>query len=87
MPPATWKLNIWAAKMNAAMTPISGIDRSSSVLLAWRTAYASTTTVTTQKKIDIGTLRNRSGAWSAGSRRAAPSAAIADMANIRVHSR
>ena len=30
MPPATWKLNIWAAKMNAAITPMSGIARSSS---------------------------------------------------------
>ena len=31
VPPTTWKLNIWAAKMKAAMTPISGIARSSSV--------------------------------------------------------
>ena len=40
VPPATWKLNIWAAKMNAAMTPMSGTDRSSIVRLVSRTAIA-----------------------------------------------
>ena len=46
VPPTTWKLNIWAAKMNAAVTPISGIARSSSVSLVLRTETASTTIVT-----------------------------------------
>ena len=45
VPPTTWKLNIWAAKMNAAVTPSSGTARSSSVRFVRRTAIARTTTV------------------------------------------
>ena len=56
MPPTTWKLNIWAAKMNAAVTPISGTARSSSVALVLRTAIARTTIVTSPH-----TRRDRDG--------------------------
>ena len=66
MPPATWKLNICAAKMNAAVTPIRGTARSSRCRLVRRTAIAMTTAVTTQKVMDTGALRNRSAAWSPG---------------------
>jgi hypothetical protein len=38
VPPTTWKLNIWAAKMNAAVTPIRGMARSSNVSFVRLTA-------------------------------------------------
>ena len=41
VPPTTWKLNIWAAKMKAAVTPMRGIARSSKVSFVFFTATAS----------------------------------------------
>ena len=40
VPPMTWKLNIWAAKMKAAITPIRGMARSSRVSFVFLTASA-----------------------------------------------
>ena len=70
VPPMTWKLNIWAAKMNAAITPSSGTARSSSVAFVRRTATARTTIVTSHIAAATGIDRKPSGAcsWSGGAR-------------------
>ena len=62
MPPTTWKLNIWAAKMKAAMTPMSGIARSSSVWFVRWTAKARTTAVMAHMTAATREHRNPSGA-------------------------
>ena len=61
VPPATGKLSICAAKMNAAVTPSSGMRRSSSRPFVLRTATASTATVGTQHAAATPVLRNPSG--------------------------
>ena len=83
MPPTTWKLNIWAAKMNAAVTPISGTARSSRVLLVLRTATVSTTIVTSHIAPAIGIDRNPSGACIWGGAGVVSSPDPMSAANIR----
>ena len=61
VPPATGKLSICAAKMKAAITPISGTCFSPSDLFVLEMAIPTVTAVIAQKSREITRLRNPSG--------------------------
>jgi hypothetical protein len=61
VPPATGKLIICAAKMNAAIMPISGTCFSPSDSFVREIAMLKVRTVITQQMIEITRLRNPSG--------------------------
>ena len=65
VPPATGKLSIWAAKMNAASTPSIGIRDSSSSRSETLSAIPTASAASTAATAATPALRNPSGMWSA----------------------
>src|SRR3954452_12420346 len=61
VPPATGKLSIWAAKMNAAVTPSSGTRRSSRSVLAFLSPTPTATAAGTAHASATSVVRNPSG--------------------------